>query len=89
MVWGFVLAHIIVRATALAVVGFFIAFAAQHAEGRLKSLGTYLSYWLYLLAAASVICGLIWPGHGHHCGKHPAMEQGSTMAPSAPAGSSQ
>jgi ABC-type sugar transport system permease subunit len=85
MNWGLVVAHIVIRATALVVLGFFIAFAAQRAEGRVKCLGTYLSYWLYLLAAASVVAGLIWHGaHGPRGGWHGPAAQEGAPAPAAP-----
>ena len=63
---------IIFAATALAVAGFFVAFAAQRAEGCLKRFGRYLACWLYLLAVATIVLGVVfawyhgagWMGYG-------------------------
>ncbi|MGA2088750.1 MAG: hypothetical protein ABSG66_07515 [Stellaceae bacterium] len=65
--------QIVFHATALLVVGFFVAFAAQRAEGCLKRFGRYLACWLYLLAAATIVLGAVliyyhgaggWMGYG-------------------------
>jgi len=64
--------QIVFHATVLLVVGFFVAFAAQRAEGCLKRFGRYLACWLYLLAAATIVLGVIftwyhgagWMGYG-------------------------
>jgi hypothetical protein len=69
--------QIVFHATALVVVGFFVAFAAQRAEGCLKRFGRYLACWLYLLAAATIVLGAVltyyhgsagWMGYGGYGG---------------------
>jgi len=68
--------QIVLHATALAVVGFFVAFAAQKSEGCLKRFGRYLACWLYLLAAATIVLGAVltwyhgasWMGYGGYGG---------------------
>ena len=70
--------QIIFHATLLLVAGFFVAFAAQRAEGCLKRFGRYLACWLYLLAAASIVLGAVFTyyhgtnwgyyGYGHGYG---------------------
>ncbi len=52
--------RIIIHATVLLVAGFFVAFAAQKAEGCLKRFGRYLACWLYLLAAVAVVMGAVF-----------------------------
>ena len=65
--------QIVLHATALLVVGFFVAFAAQKSEGCLKRFGRYLACWLYLLAALTIAAGAVltwyhgsasWMGYG-------------------------
>ena len=91
--------NLVLHATALAVVGFFVAFAAQKTTGRLATFGRYLSYWLYFLAAASVVLGALFihrhggvmmmgrpggPWAMHHTGPFPAPETPGPVAPSQP-----
>ena len=60
MIWH----HLVLHATALVVIGFFVGAVAQRASGGVKSLGTYLSYWLYLLAVLSIVLGAVF-AHRH------------------------
>jgi len=45
----------LLHATALAVIGFFVLFAASKAEGLVKRIGNILGAWLYILAALALI----------------------------------
>ena len=59
----------LLHATALAVIGFFVLFAASRATGALARLGQALGIWLFILAVLAIIGGaLIGPriGHFHH-----------------------
>ena len=81
--------HIILHATALVVIGFFVAFAAQRASGRLSAFGRYLSYWHYLLAVLVVELGALF-AHRHGVGMMGHREGGwmhgpGQMSPSGPA----
>ncbi len=90
MIWH----HIVLHATALVVVGFFVAFAAQKASGGLKSLGTFLSYWLYLLAVLVIVLGALFT-HRHPGGwmmGHPGpwmMNNPGQLPPPAPSAPAQ
>jgi hypothetical protein len=85
MIWGIAIPHIIMHATALAVVGFLVAFAAQHAAGWLKCFGKYLSWWLFLLAIASIVCGVLWHGQMKQHAGWMMMHEGAPAAVEAPA----
>jgi len=60
--------RLVFHATALLVVGFFVAFAAQRTTGGLATFGKLLSYWLYILAVLSIVLGAVFvhrhPGLG-------------------------
>lgn len=45
----------LLHATVLAVIGFFVLFAASKAEGLVKRIGNILGAWLYILAALALI----------------------------------
>src|SRR5579862_4764230 len=63
IMWHVTILHV----TILLVVGFFVAYTAQKATGGLKTFGTFLSYWLYLLAVAVVVLGVVF-GYYHGMG---------------------
>jgi len=77
-------AHVIMSVTVLAVIGFFVLFAATKSSGLLGGLGKFLGAWLYLLAVAVIVCGIIAPMAGWHVfgargpgrGPGPWMERG-------------
>ena len=54
----------VLHATALAVLAFFIWFAAAHTTGLLRLFGFILGAWIALLAIACVVMPVVWPGHG-------------------------
>lgn len=54
----------ILHATAFAVLGFFVLFAARKAEGWLRGLGNLVGAWLYLLTVLAVACAVILPVAG-------------------------
>lgn len=69
----FGLAH----ATIIAIVGFFVLFAASKASGLLKLIGNLLGLWLFVLAALAIVASVVWGGHGmmgfdHGWKMHPA-----------------
>jgi hypothetical protein len=75
----------IFHALAVAVIGFFVLFAAERASGIVKLVGTILGWLLWLLAIAGVVCAFICPGMG---GKGPGwMDRmhGTPPAAEAPA----
>ena len=53
------------HATIIAIVGFFVLFAASKAEGLLKLIGNVLGIWLFVLAVLAIAAGLLWGGHGY------------------------
>lgn len=78
------LRFVILHATVLLVVGFFVGFAAQKASGGLATFGRLLSYWLYFLVVAGIVLAIVRPGFimGPRAGM---MEQlGQPAAPSQP-----
>lgn len=85
MVW----LHVIVSATVLVVIGYFVAFAAQKASGLLARFGTYLSYFLYLLALAVIVLAVVFHhrmgGPGMMGASAGAMMHSASPAKSAPA----
>ena len=74
---------VLLHATALAVIGFFVLFAAQRATGRVSSIGKLLGGWLFLLAALALLVGIyavaagripgrgMWAHHGEMMGSYP------------------
>ena len=56
----------VLHATAFAVIGFFVFFAASKTEGLLSALGRLLGMWLYFLAAVAVTCAILLPLTGGH-----------------------
>jgi hypothetical protein len=46
-------------ATGLSVVAFFILFATERTTGRLRTIGTVLGTWLFILAALAILAGVI------------------------------
>ncbi|HEX4862365.1 MAG TPA: hypothetical protein VFV07_14105, partial [Rhizomicrobium sp.] len=51
----------ILHALAVAVIGFFVLFAAERASGIVKLVGTVLGWLLWILAIAGVVCAVIGP----------------------------
>ena len=83
----------LLHATLLAVVGFFVLFAASRATGIVKRIGDVLGWWLLLLALLAIVGGAFlgpmvmhrmhpWMGHPDGWGPPPAAAP-STAAPSA------
>ena len=70
---------VLLHATALAVLGFFVLFAADRATGRTQSIGKLLGGWLFLLAVLALIGGAFAlvsgrvPGRGWMGGHYGAM----------------
>lgn len=56
----------LLHATACAVVGFFVLFAATRTAGLLKTLGNILGAWLFILAIVALVGGILAPRMGHH-----------------------
>jgi hypothetical protein len=54
----------ILHALAVAVIGFFVLFAAERASGIVKLVGTLLGWLLWLLAIACIVCAFICPNMG-------------------------
>src|SRR5215469_11564895 len=50
----------LLHATLLAVVGFFVLFAASNATGAVKRIGEVLGVWLYILAVLAIIASSVW-----------------------------
>jgi len=86
--WFGVLHHVIV----LAVVAFFVLFAASKADGFVKILGNVLGYLFLILAVLSIVCAAIAPNFaGHPFGMtfmermhHGMMGPGSDQPPGPP-----
>lgn len=66
---SFFIFGVLLHATALTVIGFFVQFAADRATGRVQSIGKLLGWWLYLLAAVALIGGLFAIGSGRVPGR--------------------
>lgn len=58
------LAGAILHATALAVLGFFVLFAAGKAEGIVRLVGMLLGWWLWILAVLAIVCAVACPMMG-------------------------
>jgi hypothetical protein len=59
---------VLLPATALTIGGYFALFLSGRSEGRMRTLGRYLGYWAFLLAALLVLGGLLAAvHHGHQC----------------------
>ena len=54
----------LIPGTALAVIGYFVLFASTRSEGTMKRFGQYLAIWIFLLAGAVVLAGLLVPALG-------------------------
>ncbi|MDE2466315.1 MAG: hypothetical protein KGO02_21770 [Alphaproteobacteria bacterium] len=54
----------VLHATAFAVVGFFVWFAASRTEGVLRLLGALLGAWLYLLVVLAIVAAVAVPWSG-------------------------
>jgi hypothetical protein len=77
----------LLHATLLAVIGFFVLFAASKATGAVKRIGEVLGIWLYILAVLAIIASSVWGpamwrAHGgyHAWGAHPG-QPAATAAP--------
>jgi hypothetical protein len=57
----FFLIGTIVHASAIAVVAFFVFFAAKHAEGTLRIAGHLLGVWLIVVCIGAVALGIVEP----------------------------
>ncbi len=57
----------LLHGTALAVLAFFVWFAAAKAHGWLRLFGRMLGFWLVILAICSILFGLFGMGR-HHMG---------------------
>jgi len=58
----------VLHATALAVIAFFVFFAAARSEGRLASFGNLLGVWLVILALIALIFGAVMVANGGRMG---------------------
>jgi len=56
-----ILIPILILVTTLVILGYFIQFAAQRAEGFLKPFGKYLSLWVFVLAGLIVVAAALQP----------------------------
>ena len=61
----FVFFHALMFATFVAVVGFFVLFAAARAAGAVRTIGSVLGWWLIVLAAIGLIGGIVATVTGH------------------------
>jgi hypothetical protein len=80
----------LLHATALAVIGFFVLFAADRAAGRVQTIGKLLGLWLFILAALALVGAVLALGTGrvpgggsgwmgdHHRGMMGSYPQGWT-----------
>lgn len=74
----------LLHATACAVVGFFILFAATRTAGLLKTVGNILGIWLFILAVIALVGGILAHGMGHHHGWGMQPATNAVTAPAAP-----
>ena len=58
----------LLHATALAVIGFFVLFAAERSTGRVQTIGKLLGAWLFILAALALIGSAFAIGSGRFPG---------------------
>ena len=93
--------HAVLHATVIAVIAFFILFAASKAEGFVALLGRLLGYWVLVIAVVGLGCGIYFGmsgkppfppgmmgGHSgwmHHWGPGGPMMQPPPAAPTTPA----
>jgi len=96
----FLILGALLHATAFAVIGFFVLFAASRSQGLLKAIGNILGAWLFILAVIAVICaGLATRFGGGPLGyrmmgdyRHPWMQPGRPFgdqpSPAAPGSAS-
>lgn len=54
----------LIPATVAVIVGYFVLFSSARAEGAIKRFGQFLSIWMFFLAGAVVLAGLIAPSMG-------------------------
>lgn len=54
----------VLHATALAVIAFFVFFAAARSEGRLATFGNLLGVWLAILALIALVFGAVMVANG-------------------------
>ncbi len=73
----------LLHATILAVVGFFVLFAASRAEGLVKRIGNILGAWLYILAALALIGWIVVAAMGGAMLGHHMMGFHHQWGPSA------
>ncbi len=62
------LMHAILHATVAGIIGFFVLFAANKAEGIVKFVGTILGWWLWIIAVLSIVCVFVCPRMGDNGG---------------------
>jgi polyferredoxin len=56
------LAHAVAHATVVAVIGFFVLFAAGKADGIVKLVGMLLGWWIWIIAVGLIVCAVVCPG---------------------------
>ena len=68
---GFFILGGLMHATVLAVIAFFVLFAASRSTGLLKTIGNVLGAWLFIAAAGGLVCAVVFgfsgashPGYG-------------------------
>ena len=65
----------ILHATAMAVVGFFVLFAAGKSGGLLRTIGNVLGIWLFILAVLALVGGAAAPMFGGGSYGFPMMDR--------------
>jgi hypothetical protein len=79
----------VLHATAIAVLGFFVLFAASKASGIVKLAGTLLGWWLWILAVLAIVCAVVCPNMGDkpwmgHMGMRGSPPPDAMAAPAKP-----
>ena len=87
------LLHAVLHATVVAVIGFFVLFAAGRADGIVKLVGMLLGWWIWIVAVGLIVCAVVCPGKGPgwmhdrmgwHDAPPPAMAAPAPDAPKKP-----
>jgi len=88
---SFFLIGAIVHATFVAVIAFFILFAAGKSAGLVKTLGNLLGVWVLVIAVIMLVCGVMaqmsgkgMEMMGHHGWRHCDADKTDMAAPAMP-----
>jgi hypothetical protein len=65
------IAHAVLHATLLAIVGYALLFSATRTAGIVALIGRLLGIWVFIVAALFVVAGIFAPEHEHGPGMHP------------------